>query len=187
MFCSKLKHCQNYVNIMMYLIMELEHCSVLFCYIERNILQKYIVIRCNAINSFCSGHRFYILAQLMQSSKAKKQLMFQSCQALFFFFFFYSRIRFFKFDFHLLLIEKKKIDHNYIKTKIHKKLMSFWGVTRLNINRYWYGFKGCDWPLKVFVQSLIPNFFFKHIENLVPKVESYLEGFVCEIVSAKLV
>ena len=29
------------------------------------------------------------------------------------------------------------------------------------------------------INSLIPNFFFKHIEILVSKVESYLEGFVC--------
>ncbi len=32
-----------------------------------------------------------------------------------------------------------------------------------------------------------PPTFFKHMEILVPKVESYLEGFMCEILCAKSV
>ncbi len=32
-----------------------------------------------------------------------------------------------------------------------------------------------------------PPAFFKHMEILVPKVESYLEGFMCEILRAKSV
>ena len=32
-----------------------------------------------------------------------------------------------------------------------------------------------------------PPTFFKHMEILVPKVELYLEGFMCEILCAKLV
>ncbi len=40
-----------------------------------------------------------------------------------------------------------------------------------------------DLKLKVLVpiHSLIPPTFFKHIEILVPKVESYLKGLMCEI------
>ncbi len=42
--------------------------------------------------------------------------------------------------------------------------------------------------LKVLVpiHSLIPPTFFKHMEILVPKVESHLEGFMCGILCAKL-
>ncbi len=40
-----------------------------------------------------------------------------------------------------------------------------------------------SYDLKVLVpiHSLIPPNFFKHMEILVPEVESYLEGCVCEI------
>ncbi len=43
--------------------------------------------------------------------------------------------------------------------------------------------------LKVLVpiHSLIPPTFFKHMEILVPEVESYLEAFVCEILGTKSV
>ncbi len=43
--------------------------------------------------------------------------------------------------------------------------------------------------LKVLVpiHNLIPSIFFKDTEILVPEVESYLEGFVCEVVCAKSV
>ena len=38
----------------------------------------------------------------------------------------------------------------------------------------------------VLIHSLIPlPTFFKHAEILVPKVEAYLEGVLCEILSAK--
>ncbi len=43
--------------------------------------------------------------------------------------------------------------------------------------------------LKVLVpiHSLIPQNFFKHMEILVPEIQLYLEGFVCEILWAKSV